>query len=232
MVFFYDVPKRRGNEVLYDNVSKVHKVQEEDFNDSDMDSSQHAKATNITSTESNPFMSSHGDGTFEKLQTMKRAPKKGTPQHTFMESITNVRRLMTSNIAFPTTVAILFIVKTATEVILSSCGTIAHLYLDWSGARSGLFMSLLASVRLPYNMHLAMERSLTERSIMKAALSITRYGLMLMINYESIYLFIKSIFNGGMKNDLAGYNYDGIFGTPQYMLSFAVVFISIITLGK
>ena len=98
--------------------------------------------------------------------------------------------------------------------------------------RSGLFMGVMSSIILPINIGLSSERNFTERSIMKVSLEITRYGLLLMINYESLFIFLKSIFNGGSKNDptASRYYYDGIFGTAQYMLSFAIVYSSVIAL--
>ena len=59
--------------------------------------------------------------------------------------------------------------------------------------RSGLFMGLMASMILPLNLSLATERNFTERGILKTALEIARYGLMLMVNYESIFFFISTI---------------------------------------
>ena len=225
LVFFFDLPKkqRKSEEEAHEDTLQLSTMPEEDF-DSDSENEQQ-----------NLFMStqeSHGDGTFEKLQTMKRRPKKGTPQHTYMESITNVQRLLFSKVAFPTTVAVFFIVKTTGEVLLSSCGTITARYFGWSGARSGTFLGLLASLILPLNTSLASETNYTERGIIKVALTIARYGLLLMLNYESLFLFCAALANCGVpaKNLLTPY--DGKIGAAQYMLCFATVFICIITLDS
>ncbi|KAL7542428.1 hypothetical protein ACHAXR_011769 [Thalassiosira sp. AJA248-18] len=242
IIFFFDLPKSKrkteDREPVYNDTMVSHTMQEEDF-DSDTETHQE----NNPSTETNPFMTStaaqrhHSDSgsnsetTFEKLQTMKRAPKRGTPQHTYLESITNVRRLMFSNVAFPTTIAILFIVKTTAEVLLSSCGTISSRYFNWSGARSGLFMSVMSSMILPVNLSLASQQNFTERSIMKVALERARYGFLLMVNYESVLFFFRAAVNGGLKEaSPTKYYYDGVFGAPQYMLSFATVFFSLVML--
>ena len=139
MIFFFDLPKskrRAERETVYSDEKKFHTTQEEDF-DSDTETNEQEKNPPHASTETNPFLSddTQGDGTFEKLQTMSRKTVKHLSQHTYRESITNVRRLMFSNVAFPTTIAVLFIVKLTTEVLLSSCGGITSRYFNWSGAR-------------------------------------------------------------------------------------------------
>mmetsp|Transcript_6910 Transcript_6910/g.12100 ORF Transcript_6910/g.12100 Transcript_6910/m.12100 type:complete len:248 (+) Transcript_6910:3080-3823(+) len=159
-----------------------------------------------------------------------RTTVKHQSQHTYMDSITIVRRLVFSNVAFPTTIAVLFIVKLTTEVLLSSCGGITSRYFNWSGARSGLFMGLMSSLILPVNMSLATEQNLTERVIMKKTLKIGRYGLLLMVNYESLFFFVTALFKGSPKKKSSTGYYDGIFGAPQYILSFAIVFSSIVIL--
>lgn len=80
---------------------------------------------------------------------------------------------------------------------------------------------------LPINISLASDQhNFTERSIMKTSLVIARYGFALMLNYESIIRFFISICHGSLptRRDV----YDGLFGAPQYVLSFAVVFTSIV----
>jgi len=97
--------------------------------------------------------------------------------------------------------------------------------------QSGLFAGSMATIILPVNMYLASERNLIERKIAKTALEIGRCGLLLMMNYESIFIFMVGIFNDSSSRDSSTiYCYDGIFGIPQYMLSFAVVFSSIVIL--
>ena len=91
--------------------------------------------------------------------------------------------------------------------------------------RSGLFMGLMASMILPLNLSLATERNFTERGILKTALEIARYGLLLMVNYESIFFSVLSIAKGrSLRTD----PYDGFFGAPKYILSFGIVFSSIV----
>ena len=96
--------------------------------------------------------------------------------------------------------------------------------------RSGLFMGLMASMILPLNLSLATERNFTERGILKTALEIARYGLLLMVNYESILFFILSIAKGrSLRTDPSiRYYHDGFFGAPKYILSFGIVFSSIV----
>ena len=91
-------------------------------------------------TETNPFSDSrqevsHGDVAFEKLQTMSRKTVKHQSNYTYKESIANIRENMFSDIVFPTSTAILFIVKISTEIILNSCGSMTGSYFNWSGAR-------------------------------------------------------------------------------------------------
>lgn len=122
LVFFFDIPKSKaGREDAHHEV----KLLEEDF-DSDTDT--------YEPVDTNPEEIGQ-NGTFEKLQTMSRKTVKHHSQHTYRESLTNIRRLMFSNVAFPTTIAILFIAKITSEMLLSSCGTISSKYFNWSGAR-------------------------------------------------------------------------------------------------
>ncbi|KAL7552470.1 hypothetical protein ACHAWF_015723 [Thalassiosira exigua] len=232
MMFFFDGPKIKGEEqsVHLDEL-KSRNTQDEDF-DSDTETvEQEWKAPNAF-TDTNPFKSHSSPnnpqpvfGTFEKLQTMSRKARKQQTQHTYMESIANIRALLFSHVAYPTTLAILFITKTTAEALLSSCGTIAFRYFKWSGARSGLLMALMSMMILPINMFLAAQRNYPERGVMKDSLQIARYGLFFMVNYESIVLFVMS----PKKYSWAWY-YDGIFGAPQYILSFACVFLTITVL--
>lgn len=130
MAFFFDLPKSKRNrerEHIRPEL-KLRQTTEEDF-DSDDDmivELPHESDEGIN----------HRDGTFEKLQTMARhSLKRLTSPHSYRESIANVRRLVFSNVAFPTTIAILFIGRTMAEVLTSSCGTILARYFNWSGAR-------------------------------------------------------------------------------------------------
>lgn len=69
-----------------------------------------------------------------------------------------------------------------------------------------------------------------ERNIIKVALEIARYGLVLMLNYESLFHFIKSIFNSSLRRDSRYYYDDGWIGVLQYLLSYAIVYCSVTTL--
>lgn len=132
MIAFFHPPKsRRKREREAPRVMES-LAQEEDF-DSDTEQSP------FISTETNPFIASekmgHGDGTFEKLQTMSRKLVKNHSHHSYSESIAEVRNLLFSNVAFPTALAVLFIMRMAGEILISSCPTITARYFDWSGAR-------------------------------------------------------------------------------------------------
>lgn len=142
LIFCFDLPKSKRREdereTVYHDELKLRMTQEEDF-DSDNEGYDSAKKPPYASTDKNPVFISeeigHGDGTLQLLQTMSRKTVRHQSQHTYMESITDVRRLMFSNVAYPLTVAILFMAKTTAEILLSSCGTIASRYFNWSGAR-------------------------------------------------------------------------------------------------
>ena len=68
--------------------------------------------------------------------------------------------------------------------------------------------------------------------MIKFALVLARCGLILMFNYESLIMFIVSLVEGSLAKESSNksYYYDGIFGTPQYILSFTVVFCSVVML--
>ena len=226
LIFMFDIPKqkrrRRRTVGPSDEVKSL--AQEEAF---DSDSDGHERS--VLHPNEAP------DGTFEKLQTMSRKSlKHGQASHTYMQSIADIQRLVFSNVGSPTTLAILFIAKTTLEILLSSCGTIAFRYFNWSGARSGLFMGILATTILPINFSLASQRNYyTERGMIKFALVLARCGLILMFNYESLIMFIVSLVEGSLAKESSNklyYYYDGIFGAPQYILSFTVVFCSVVML--
>ena len=145
MVFFFDLPesqRRTRNEPIKSDELQHLATQEEDF-DSDNE-----ERDSLNELESDPFISTktgHGDGTFEKLQTMSRKNVKHNDQLSYSECIANVRQLIFSNVASPTTISILFIGRMTHEIMLSSCGSLASRYFNWSGARSGCFMGLMAS---------------------------------------------------------------------------------------
>ena len=88
-------------------------------------------------------------------------------------------------------------------------------------------MGILATTILPINFSLASQRNYyTERGMIKFALVLARCGLILMFNYESLIMFIVSLVEGSLAKESSNksYYYDGIFGAPQYILSFTVVF--------
>lgn len=122
----------------------------------------------------------------------------------------------------------------ALKQMMISCGTCIFLLtiflLTSFISRSGLLMGIMTTSILPINMKLASERNFTERRIMKVALEVARYGLVLMLNYESIFIFIKGIIDGPRIVSSTRYHYDGMFGAPQYICSFAIIFSSIVTL--
>jgi len=93
-------------------------------------------------------------------------------------------------------------------------------------------MALITTTILPMNLSLASQRNFTERGTMKVALEIARYGLIFMVNYESIIYFFISLVKGTLSKDSSTkiYYYDGIFGSAQYVLSFGTVFCSIVVL--
>jgi len=123
LTLMYDIPKKRRKRPK----STRSDIQEEDF-----DSDSEDQGRNLSQTVPDEI----GNDTFDKLQTMSRKPSRhGQSQHTYMESITDIKRLLLSNVACPTTIALLFIAKMTSEILLSSCSTIASRYFDWSGAR-------------------------------------------------------------------------------------------------
>ncbi len=65
---------------------------------------------------------------------------------------------------------------------------------------------------------------------MKTALRLTRLGLILMVNYESIFVFFASIYSGSLEKDSSARCYDDFIGVSQYLLSFAVIYLSDVTL--
>lgn len=217
IIFFFDIPKsiRRAQR-------ESHVISPEEDFDSDTDQ---GNKNPCVSTEINPFSdstqeASHGDVTFEKLQTMSRKTVKHESHRTYRESIANIKEMMFSNIAFPTTIAVLCIVKISTEIILNSCGSITGSYFKWSGARSGLLMGLVSSMILPVNQTLAMSQNvhISERNIIKVALKLGRCGALVMVNYESLFFFLTR------KVSAKHRYYDGVFGPVQYVLSFAILF--------
>lgn len=89
----------------------------------------------------------------------------------------------------------------------------------------------LFSVIFPVNLALASKLNLSERYVMKTALRLARMGLILMVNYESILIVVVSICGGSLKKDSsAGYYYDEFIGVSQYLLSFSVIYVSVVTL--
>ena len=80
------------------------------------------------------------------------------------------------------------------------------------------------------NLALASKRNVSERYVMKTALRCARTGLILMVNYESIYIFFASIFSGSLGKNSSARRYDGFIGVSQYLLSFAVIYSSVVTL--
>lgn len=164
LLFFYDVPKRSALEepIKHESHALLEQAIEDD---EDMD----------TFADSDDNISTLGeetlDGTFEKLQTMSRRSVNYDSKHSYAESINNVWRLVLSNIAFPTTAAVLFLAKATAEVFLCSGATILNRYFAWSGALSGLFMGAVASVVLPINIHLSEETNLVERKTIKVGSS-------------------------------------------------------------
>jgi hypothetical protein len=248
LLFFFDAPDRNDELVTnansgFENANKLDMALEEDF-DSDSAGSEkaktkgmHASKPSYDSTGTNAFVSEGlleqeeigTNGTFEKLQTMSRKTVKNQYKGSYLDSIACVRRLAMSNIAFPTTVSLLFLARAVNEVLLSSCATIMYRYFWCSGAKSGLFMGLMTSFILPINFSFSSEKNFTERSIIISALVLARYGIVLMVNYEAFYYTLKNAIFRSVNQDHS-LSYDGFLGGVQYIVSFAVVFMSMVCL--
>jgi len=248
LLFFFDVPGRKDELVTnvhnsLENANKLDMALEEDF-DSDSVGSEHAKMSSMhaskpsfDSTGTNPFASEGlleqeeigTHGTFEKLQVMSRKTVKNQYKGSYLESIACVRRLAMSNIAFPTTLSLLFLARAVNEVLLSSCASIMYRYFWSSGAKSGLFMGVMTCCILPINLSFSSEKNFTERSIIKNALVVARFGLIFMVNYEALFYTMKNAIFRSANQDHS-MSYDGFLGAVQYILSFAIVFLSMVSL--
>ena len=248
LIFFFDAPGRKEELVTnvnnsFENTDKVDVTLEEDF-DSDSAGSERAKTLSMhvskpsyDSMGSNPFVAEGlleqeeigTHGTFEKLQTMSRKTVKNQYKGSYLESLVSVRRLAMSNIAFPTSISLLILARAVNEALLSSCATIMYRFFWFSGAKSGLFLGVITSFILPINWSFSTEKNFTERSIIKASLVIARYGLLLMVNYESLFYSMKNLIFRA-SNQGHSFSYDGFLGAVQYIVSFAVVFMSMVSL--
>ena len=85
-------------------------------------------------------------------------------------------------------------------------------------------MGFVAAMILPVNQTLAKSQNLSERNIIKVALKLGRCGVLLMVNYESLFFFLTR------KVSAKHRYYDGVFGRVQYVLSFAIIFCVLMTL--
>lgn len=221
LIFFYDAPKRP---VLDESLQQDPPLPEEDmdtFADSDED--------NVTSFGADD-REDDIDGTLEKLQTMKRSSVNDREsKHSFVESTINVWRLVMSNVAFPTSVVTLFLSKFTTEVLLSSGGTILSRYFAFSGLSAGLFMGVVALVVLPINFFLSGQHNLDERKVIRSSLRLAKYAIVFMINYEAIFLLIRSIVRNESKYWVwvMSTSYDDFIGILQYIAGFCTVFVSV-----
>lgn len=195
LIFFYDMPKATQKAVDFETPTNSSRFRDRIDHDEDFDSdsvasnfvshsgSNYDSSIAFRSPENNPFMSGgnaahdigdHGDGTFEKLQTMSRSTVKHKTHHySHWESIASVRRLIFSNVAFPTCVSLLFLTKCTGEVLLSSCATVTSRYFGWSGAWAGVFMGVLSSLILPINISLSQEKHYNERCVIKVRIGVT-----------------------------------------------------------
>lgn len=165
LLFFYDIPKRLAIEQIQKHADRYPE-------DEDMDSFDEPDETTFLTDTLN---ASIHDGDFEKLQTMSRRSVNHDSKHSFSESIMSVRRLVLSNVSFPTTIALLFLSKATVEVLLCSGATIMNRYFAWSGCLAGLFLGAGASTILPINMILSEEKNCVERRVIKVCLSLPRH---------------------------------------------------------
>jgi hypothetical protein len=167
LLLFYDVPKR----CLLEHRSKhEHRAPLEQADDDEEDTFADSDDVFTNDTIVNEAGSNHENDTFEKLQTMSRRSVNYGSKHSYAESLGNIRRLVLSNVAFPTTAALLFLAKATIEVLMCSGATILNRYFAWSGALAGLFMGVVASTMLPINVWLAEEKNLVERKVIKVRL--------------------------------------------------------------
>eukprot|EP00804_Cyclotella_cryptica_P014024 CCRYP_002501-RB/>CCRYP_002501-RB protein AED:0.04 eAED:0.04 QI:76/1/1/1/0.85/0.75/8/589/1746 len=223
LLFFFDVPKGSAIEHIPKHAEHYTSVPT-NIEEEDMDSFDESDE-NVIAAEKLANVSIHGDGTFEKLQTMSRLSVNHSSKHSFAESIINVKRLIFSNVAFPTTTALLLLSKASMEVLLSSGATTMNRYFAWSGALAGLFMGAIASLILPINIFLSGERNSVERKIFKAALNSAKNGIFIMMNYEAIFFLVRNIVYK-KKNWVMPAIYDEVFGIIQYILGFIIIFVS------
>ena len=168
LVLFYDVPKRSALQGAkrYENQNILEQPNEDDDMDVFDDSDDYVFATENV-VDGNRHEDETLDGTYEKLQTMSRRSVNCSSKRTFSDSTRNVWMLVLSNVAFPTTAAILFLAKATIEVLLCSSATILSRYFAWSGALAGLFMGAVTLSVLPINVLLSEEKNLVERGVIK-----------------------------------------------------------------
>ena len=90
-------------------------------------------------------------------------------------------------------------------------------------------MGVMTCCTLPINLSFSSEKNFAERSIIKNALVVARCGIIFMVNYEALFYTIKNVIFRSANQDHS-MSYDGFLGAVQYILSFAIVFLSMVSL--
>ena len=138
-----------------------------------------------------------------------------------------IRKILTYNIAVPVTLALAVYAAYSQEILFSSCALITDRYFEWKGYLAGIFLGSLSLMSLPIDFVCEqIARRYGERTIMKRSVMILGTGLMVMVNWGSIFALVKNLRNllTETKN-MRHHYYDWLLGIAQYVIGFSVTFL-------
>lgn len=140
-----------------------------------------------------------------------------------------VRRLMASNIAVPVMLGLALYTTFAQELLFSSCALIVDRYFGWSGDIAGILLVSLAFLILPIDFvceHIA--RRYEERTTIKRAMLLLGSGLLVMMNWGSVFALVVNLNNLFTETQNMSYHYyDWLLGIPQYVVGFLLSFMGL-----
>ena len=142
-----------------------------------------------------------------------------------------VRKALGDNVAIPVTLAVIVFVRTAHEILFSSCPLVTDMYFHWRGGRVSLLLGALSFMVFPIGfISEKISRRFDERTIIKRSLFITLMGLLVMVNWGSVVNLAAHLQTLFQNTPYKVHQYDWVFGVLQYVVGISISFTGVATM--
>jgi len=165
-----------------------------------------------------------------------------------ISQIKTVIDLLFRNSSLPVTLFIYCYIELVDEVLISSCAMVCKRYFNWHGSVAGYILAALGGLVLPADfISEKVSKLYEERVIMKHLLSYICVGLVLIINYQGLFVDFDIVRDnttnllqnatmhrsnsvGSLLEEEMSFPYDWYWGAPIYLFALSLVFMATVVL--